>query len=361
MTSRLPRSDTGDPALAAMTATSPRELLRRVAERTLCYDFTIWQWGDAIAVDGLLDAAGLLAAPGLNDRVLSFFARWAERTLSWNDHLTPGNALLRVAATGDLAGLTRAASDLGDWLERAPRSASGLSLYRPDLGFVRNSCWVDTLYHEPVFLARLAQTLGENRWYGEAMRVVRSHVDALRGAGQPFLAHSYDVAADVRRGYGWGRGNAWALLGLVDLAEALPAGGPERREVEALCRDLAAPIRLAQDETGFWRTLLQDREAYLESSTAAMFGTAFSKGMRLGILDATYEPASERAWRATVSRIDASGVFYGVSAWTITVTTRDDDLRMYKALPTESNWWGQGAAMRAIAERIVREDEGETR
>lgn len=341
-----------------MTATSTRELLGRVADRTLRYDFTVWQWGDAIAVDGLLDAAELLVAPRLRERVLSFYVRWARRTLSWNDHLTPGNSLLRLAATGHEDSLIRAASNLGDWLEEAPRSASGLPLYRPDLGFVRHSCWVDSLYHEPVFLARLAQILDEPRWYGEAMRVVRSHVDALRGNGQPFLAHSYDVAADVRRGYGWGRGNAWALLGLVDLAEALPTGGTERAEVEALCRDLAAPVRSAQDtETGFWRTLLQDREAYLESSTAAMFGTAFSKGMRLGILDETYEAATERAWRATLSRIDASGVFYGVSAWTIPVTTHDDDLPMYKVLPTESNWWGQGAAMRAIAERIVLDDQ----
>ncbi len=341
-----------------MTANSTRELLGRVAVRTLGFDFTVWQWGDAIAMDGLLDSADVLRASELRDRVLSFYLRWARRPLGWSDHLTPGGALLRVAASGDVDDLTRAAADLGDWLERAPRSASGLPLYRPDLGFVRNSCWVDTLYHEPVFLARLAKTLGEARWYGEAMRVVRSHVDALRPIGYPFLAHSCDVAADVRRGYGWGRGNAWALLGLVDLAEALPVGGPDRAEVELLCRDLSAPIRSAQDtETGFWRTLLQDRESYLESSTAAMFGTALSKGMRLGILDDTYEAASERAWRATLSRIDASGAFFGVSAWTISAITLDDDLRMYKALPTESNWWGQGAALRAIAERIVLDDQ----
>ena len=35
-------------------------LLRLLAERTLRYDFTVWFWGDAIAVDGLLDAAELL-------------------------------------------------------------------------------------------------------------------------------------------------------------------------------------------------------------------------------------------------------------------------------------------------------------
>jgi unsaturated rhamnogalacturonyl hydrolase len=333
-------------------ATQPLELLDRVAGRTLRYDFTVWQWGDAIAIDGLLDAADVLDAPHLRDRAHDFFRRWARRPLAWNDHLVPGGALLRLAvATGD-DDLRARALDLAGWLEAVPRTASGLPLHRPDLGFVRNSCWVDTIYHEPPFLARLAEVAAEPRWYGEAMRVTRSHLDVLATDGMPFLAHSYDAAAEVRRGYGWGRGNAWALLGLVDLAEVLPIASPERAEIEARFASLAGSVRTRQDASGLWRTLLHDREAYLESSTAAMFGAAFTKGMRLGILDGSFEGPADRAWQATCERIDASGTLFGVSAWTIPVTTREDDPAMYKALPTESNWWGQGAAMRALVERI---------
>ena len=341
-----------------MTANSTRELLGRVAVRTLGYDFTVWQWGDAIAMDGLLDSADVLRASELRDRVLSFYLRWARRPLGWSDHLTPGGALLRVAASGDVDDLTRAAANLGDGLSEPRGRLPGYPSTDRTSGSCATAAGSTPSITSPSSWLDSRRPSARPRWYGEAMRIVRSHVDALRPIDYPFLAHSYDVAADVRRGYGWGRGNAWALLGLVDLAEALPVGGPDRAEVELLCRDLSAPIRSAQDtETGFWRTLLQDRESYLESSTAAMFGTALSKGMRLGILDDTYEAASERAWRATLSRIDASGAFFGVSAWTIPAITLDDDLRMYKALPTESNWWGQGAALRAIAERIVSDDQ----
>jgi unsaturated rhamnogalacturonyl hydrolase len=339
--------------LTTVAVEPPRVALRLLAERTLRYDFTVWQWGDAIAVDGLLDAAEVLADDRYLDRVRGFYMRWATRGLGWGDHLAPGAALLRLAAAGDDGTLTRAAVALAEWLAAAPRSADGLPLYRPDQGFVRHSCWVDTLYHEPVFLARLAQVTGDEDWIGEAMRIVRSHVRVLLPPGGTFLAHAYDVDADVRRGDGWGRGNAWALLGLVDLVGTLAAGTPERIEVEDLCHRLGSAVLAAQDPSGFWRTLLHDREAYLESSTAAMFGTAFSKGVGLGIFDVRYAAAADMALRAVRSRIDAAGTFYGVSAWTIPVITRDDDPRQYKALPTESNWWGQGAALRALAQGVI--------
>jgi len=39
---------------------SAKVILQRVAQRTRRFDFTIWFWGDAIAFDGLVDAAQLL-------------------------------------------------------------------------------------------------------------------------------------------------------------------------------------------------------------------------------------------------------------------------------------------------------------
>jgi unsaturated rhamnogalacturonyl hydrolase len=327
-------------------------LLRLVTERTMRYDFTVWQWGDAIAIDGLLDAADLLGDPAPRERVLSFYRRWAARDLDWRDHLTPGLGLLRVAGDPGDPELLSAARRLANWLADAPRTADGLALYRPDIGTVRHSCWVDTIYHEPPFLAALARATGQAKHEQEALRVWQTHTDALSHSGRPFLAHSYDAAAGLLRGYGWGRGNAWALFGMVDTLELLPSDVPGRAEAERDFRRLAETIAAAQDPSGFWRTLLDDREAYLETSTTAMFGAAFTKANRLGLLDDTWLEPAERAWRATRSRIDALGQLYGVSAWTHASIHREDDLGVYRTLPTEVNWWGQGAALRAIAERL---------
>lgn len=334
---------------------SASDVLARAAERTRAYDFTVWFWGDAIALDGLLEAADLLGDARSEEHCRRFFAHWATRPLTWVDHLTPGGALLHLAERSDQAtrdGFMAAALRLAEWLDQAPRSEHGAPLYRPDLPPYRHTVWVDTLYHEPSFLARLGALTGDAHWFGAALACWNSHLRALSGPEGPFLAHAYDAGARLRRGYGWGRGAGWALLGMIDTLELLPATHPDRRSAVANFCDLATAVLDIQDASGFWRTLLWDREAYLESSTAAFFGAAFTKAVRLGVLDSPYAAAADRAWSAMLSRMDEDGSFYGVSACTYASTLPTDDVGMYRTLPTEVNVWGQGSAMRFAAERL---------
>jgi unsaturated rhamnogalacturonyl hydrolase len=331
-----------------------REVLRQVTERTLQYDFTVWFWGDAIAIDGLLDAAELLEDSAPRDFCLAFYRRWAKRPLNWVDHLTPGVGLLQLyKATGEAA-LLEAAQRLAAWmLEEVPRApGDGPPLYRPDLSAFRHSAWVDTIYHVPPFYALLGQVTGETRYYDEAVDEWLLHAQALAQPSSPILAHSYDTGSQLLKGYGWGRGNGWALFGMVDTLALLPKDHPRYSEALASFHTLSAEVLRLQDASGFWRTLIHDQEAYLEASTAPFFGGCFTKGVRLGLLNGAYAAAAERAWQATLSRLRPDGSLYGVSAVTVPSTHPDDDTKMYKTLPTEVNVWGQGSALRFAAERL---------
>ncbi|MEX2647800.1 MAG: glycoside hydrolase family 88 protein [Alphaproteobacteria bacterium] len=297
--------------------TSPRGRLRRLARRTRRYDFPVWFWGDAIAFDGLLDAAELAGDAASQRFCRRFAVRWAGQPRAWTDTLTPGAAVLR--------------------LHRATRS--------PEL-------LVDSLYHVPTFLAELATATGDRAWADEAVETWISHVARLRHRQGPLLCHNHDVASDRWRGYGWGRGNGWAILGLVDTLGALPARHPGRHALTADLKALARAILPLQDASGFWRTLLHDHEAYLESSTAAFFGASFTKAVRLGLLGPAYARSADLAWRATLSRIDREGGLLGVSGVTWVASAPTEELALYKSMPTEVNAWGQGAALRFAAERL---------
>jgi unsaturated rhamnogalacturonyl hydrolase len=329
------------------------EILARVAERTLAFDFSVWQWGDSIAIDGLLDATDLLGDPRFADHALRFYRRWAARPLGWMDHLTPGLPLVKLAQAWRDDDLLSAARRLAQWLRDVPHTASGLPLYRPDVGTIRHSCWVDTIYHEPSFLLALADATGDATFRSDAVSIWASHVEALSDATQgPFLAHSRESALGLIRGYGWGRGNAWAFLGMVDALELMPADLPGAERCRADFMALAAALAENQHQSGMWRTLLHDREAYLESSCAAMFSAAFTKAVRLGLLPDDYREPAERAWLAAREFVDAEGLMFGVSAWTHAAINLHEDPGYYRMLPTESNWWGQGAALRLAAERM---------
>ncbi|MDE2449302.1 MAG: glycoside hydrolase family 88 protein [Gammaproteobacteria bacterium] len=327
------------------TGASAAQVLNLAARRSLAYDFTVWFWGDAIAVDGLLEAAKLLGQSVYREHVRKFCESWSRRTLSWPDHLAPGAALLDL-------GMKDSALRLAQWLIEAPRCQSGSPMYRPDIPAYRHTVWVDTLYHCPSFFASLGSALQQDAWVNLALDEWFAHTSVLSSPGGPYLAHSYDSGSRLLHGYGWGRGCGWALLGMIDTLELLPPKHPRRDHALQETRDLAAAVLSAQDTTGFWRTLLHDPEAYCETSTATFFGAAFTKGARLGLLSRTYREAAEQAWQATLGRVAADGSLLGVSACTYAGVANLEDSTMYKTLPTEVNVWGQGSLLRFAAERM---------
>jgi unsaturated rhamnogalacturonyl hydrolase len=327
--------------------------MRRLAERTLRYDFTVWFWGDAIAVDGLIEAAEQHSEPRAVDFCAHYLTRWAAAPPGWTDYLTPGSALLALDRQRPALGLAAAAARLARWYNEAvPAGAGGVHYFRPDLPQFRTTVLVDSMYHVPSFFARLAAATGDLAHHDTALAIWNSHADVLTSPRGPLLFHNFDVGSGRYRGYGWGRGNGWALLGLADILDVLPRGHPGRADAERRFTDLAHAVLELQDPTGFWRTLLHEPEAYLESSTVGFFGAAFTKGVRLGLLDAPFARAAERAWDGLLARIDDEGGLFGVSGVTWASTAATEDLALYRAMPTEVNVWGQGCALRFAAERL---------
>lgn len=342
-----------------METFTAHEVLRTLANRSLDFDFTVWHWGDAIAIDGLLDASEILGDCRYADHVAKFYRGWLSRPLGWQDHLCPGLGLLRLYVKSGDDSFLEGARRLAALLKSAPRARkTGVPMYRPDLGPVRFNAWVDTVYHEPSFLCELARLTGEDTYYEDSLNVLFTHVAALTSGQGPFLCHAAETVLPTYKGYGWGRGQGWALYGMIDTLQRLPKAHTRYDDVLQHARTFASHILLLQDASGFWRTLIHDRESYLESSTAAFLGGAFYRGVRIGALSEEFATAADRAWSAVTTRVDVSrGDFYGVSAWTIASTAPGDSVALYKTLPTEVNWWGQGSAMRIAAERIFSQKE----
>jgi unsaturated rhamnogalacturonyl hydrolase len=334
------------------TEAVPRAILSRLAQRTQHFDFAVWFWGDAIAFDGLLDAAELLHEEDHALFCRRFLERWNSALPAWTDYLAPGLALTRLSrlGAGELASSPKRL--LTHYRLRTPRGVSGLHYFRPDLPQFRTTILIDSLYHVPSFIAASAALSGDESLLSEAVAMWREHAEALTLPDRPLLFHNYDHGSGRRRGYGWGRGNGWALFGLLDLIEILPSGHPDRGEMVDRFRKLSAAILPLQDSSGFWRTLLSEKESYLETSTAAFFGAIFTKAVRLGLLTKEFDEAADRAWRALLSRIDDDGGAFGTSAAIWAANAPIEDLRLYKTAPTEVNVWGQGAALRFAAERI---------
>jgi unsaturated rhamnogalacturonyl hydrolase len=324
-----------------------------VATRTLDFDFSVWYWGDAIAIDGLLEAAELLDADEFADEARRHVDRWTRRVVaggcSWSDHLAPGWAILRLGERYDNDQFFEAVRTLAEFLNDAPRSRwLSVPLRRPDIFPDRNLAVVDSMYNEGPLFTYLAGITSEEHFLDCGCEALERMTEALLDPKLGTYRQALDLASRREFGAGWARGNGWALLGIVDALEFVPVSRPEGERLATVLREVCGRLLILQDASGFWHTILHNRDAYLETSTAAFFATVFNKGIRLGLLDGTrFGESAERALAALLTRIDKEGNVFGVS-----IDSLPAEESTYLSLPTGVNEWGQGSAMRALAERL---------
>ena len=189
------------------------------------------------------------------------------------------------------------------------------------LNIVWNMCWNSTdklMYH----------AFEANAGTGTS----NSHADTwagLNGKTKPYTFHSAAY---------WGRANAWYLMALVDVLEAMKNAGQENTTnyttLKQHLADLAAGIAKRQDsKTGGWYQVM-DKDAsftassynstwtgkpasvtnYIETSATAIFAAAYFKAVRCGLLESTtqydYKKIAKNAFEGLVNNytyLDANG------------------------------------------------------
>lgn len=189
------------------------------------------------------------------------------------------------------------------------------------LNIVWNMCWNSTdklMYH----------AFEANAGTGTS----NSHADTwagLNGKTEPYTFHSAAY---------WGRANAWYLMALVDVLEAMQKAGQEKTTnyttLKQHLADLAAGIAARQDvTTGGWYQVM-DKDAsfkatsynsnwsgkpasvtnYIETSATAIFAAAYFKAVRCGLLESTtqydYKTIAKNAFEGLVNNytyLDANG------------------------------------------------------
>lgn len=321
------------------------QTLRRVADRTAELSFKCWGFGEAIAMLGLLAAARACKCRRYRDVVEASFIRWwSGRALEFKDHVAPGVPLIHLALENER--WMPAALALGSLFTRFPRRRS-LPVHRPDLEGWASHVWVDCMYTDGPFLALLARATRTRAWENLACGDTLAYIDVLWDAESGFFYHGYDAAMGRANEVRWGRGNGWALLGLVDLLRFLPSDNPARARPAAVVRRQVEVLAGLQDRSGHWRTVLDCPQAYLETSIAAMTAWAIPQAVRLGLIADAFLATAAAAFEAAWSSTDAGGNLFGVSE-----ATPVGDLSTYTTRPTGVHPWGQGAWLLALADRV---------
>jgi unsaturated rhamnogalacturonyl hydrolase len=179
--------------------------------------------------------------------------------------------------------------------------------------------WTDSLFMDVPILAAAGALTGDRRYFDMAARHVAFMQNiVLRADG----LYRHQASADAA----WGRGNAFAALGLALTLSEFPSDHPAYSRLRASFQQHISMLVRFQDENGMWRNVIDRPGAYSEYSATAMIGAAIARGIRRGWLDrAAYQPRLDRAWQAILLRTSSDGRVIDVCESTGTRGLTDDD------------------------------------
>lgn len=229
-----------------------------------------------------------------------WFHKAAYNNQMWLDGAYMGSALLAQIVNFNGTGTHVFESTTADW-----------DMVTKQLNIVWNMCWNSTdklMYH----------AFEANAGTGKS----DSHADTwagLNGKTKPYTFHSAAY---------WGRANAWYLMALVDVLEAMQKAGQEKTTnyttLKQHLTDLAAGIAARQDvTTGGWYQVMDKNASftassynsnwsgkpasvtnYIETSATAIFAAAYFKAVRCGLLESTtqydYKTIAKNAFEGLV-------------------------------------------------------------
>ena len=238
-----------------------------------------------------------------------WFHKTAYNNQMWLDGAYMGSALLAQIVNFNGTGSHVFESTTADW-----------DMVFKQLNIVWNMCWNSNdklMYHA------FEANAGAGTSY--------SHADTwagLNGKTEPYTFHSAAY---------WGRANAWYLMALVDVLEAMKNAGQESTTnyttLKQHLADLAAGIAARQDsKTGGWYQVMNKDASftassynsnwtgkpasvtnYIETSATAIFAAAYFKAVRLGLLSTSpydYKTIAKNAFEGLVNNytyLDANG------------------------------------------------------
>ncbi len=227
--------------------------------------------------------------------------------------------------------------------------AHGARIHRPDLSGWEHKVWVDCMHLDGPFLAHLAQETGESAYADRAAALLLSHARVLQDERSGLFSHGLDDATGRPNGVYWGRGEGWALLGLVDTACALPNAHLAQREIRQRLGALIAGMTGNEQASGMWHTVVDHPETYHEPSVGAFVALGVGRAVRCRLVDASSAALAARALRATIATVTPDGSLQGVSdATPVGADTAHYDARGRGVFP-----WGQGSALLSMIEQVA--------
>ena len=315
-------------------------------------NLSTWEWPQGVAMYAMMKV--YLSARNESD--LADIKAW------YAQHIRRGLPVRNINTSAPMLALTMLYEEtkneqyrplIADWAEWVmtglPRTEEGGFQHITTHDVNEEQLWDDTLFMTVLFLYRAGVALGRRDWREEAKYQFLLHIKYLHAQETGLWYHGWTF--EGRHHFGkayWARGNSWITCGAADFIEWLPADDPVRRAVLTTWQEQClALVRLQDEATGLWHTLLDHDDSYLETSASAAIAYGLLKGVRLGLLKGeAYEKCAKAALNGVLAQVAEDGIVQNVSYG----TPMGHDLDFYRHIPIQPTAYGQGLTFLMLTE-----------
>ncbi len=326
-------------------------------------DFGIseWDWPQGVGLYGLNKLNNYYG----DNRYSEFFKNWYKNNLEIG---LPSKNVNTTAPYLTLVDLLDVLNDpiyedmcikQANWLmECLPRTREGAfqhvtSAIGDRLGVRLNESemWIDTIFMTVLFLNKMGHKYNRQDWISEATHQILLHIKYLYEKKTGLFYHGWSFNENSNfGGIFWCRGNSWFTFGIIDYLEVCNDtldAGVKTFLIDTFKAQVNALIKL-QAPSGLWHTVLDDPTSYEEVSGSAAIITGIIKGIKLGILDSSYQKYADKAIDAICKNIDSDGTVLNVSGG----TGMGYDADHYKNIIIAPMAYGQSLTLVALFEAL---------
>jgi unsaturated rhamnogalacturonyl hydrolase len=177
--------------------------------------------------------------------------------------------------------------------------------------------WIDDMFMITAIQAQAYRATGERKYIDRAAKEMILYLDRIQLPNGLFY-HAPEAH------YSWGRGNGWMAAGMTNMLRFLPKDNPHRERIMLSYKKMMATLLQFQEKDGMWRQIIDDKEAWKETSSTAMFTYAMITGVRQGWLDKKkYGAAARKGWLGLISYINENDELTEVCEGTNIKNSRD--------------------------------------
>jgi len=160
--------------------------------------------------------------------------------------------------------------------------------------------WIDDMFMITAVQEQAFRATGDSKYIDRAAKEMVLYLDKIQLENGLFY-HSPEAH------FSWGRGNGWMAVGMAETLRNLPKDNPNRERIMAGYHKMMAALLKFQESDGMWRQIIDDPEAWKETSATAMFTYALITGVKNGWLDKkTYGATARKGWLALTGYINAN-------------------------------------------------------